>query len=230
MGRQVGIPLFYLQGMGGGAVLKFRDLFNDSSQFWGWRLFLGELSGDGKSGVEANGRYTLAVQNGFNGRWETNQNEAPRLFVGVLTYPCEIKTRLDTFTNIEASQAGLFIAKGAVSFGAENFFAIVQRRTLGVNNVCVVNDGTVVLATGIASVLPMWLRIRLGCGTHLSLNAYFDYSLDGLNWTNLWVQNTGWIYLSLCPPAVGIYTQNFTALNTSEASFDFFEMLPKSIN
>jgi len=86
------------------------------------------------------------------------------------------------------------------------------------------------LATGIASVLPMWFRIRLGCGSYNSFHAYFDYSLDGVNWTNLWVQSTGWSFLSLPSPAVGIYTQNFSTLKNSVAGFDFFEMRPKSIN
>lgn len=227
---QAGIPLFYLQGMGGGAVLKFRDLFNDNSLFWGWRLFKGQVSETGKSGVEANGRYTLLVGSGYNGRWNSSYSEAPRIFIGVLTYPVEIITKLETFSNIEDSQTGLFVTKYPVGFGSNLYFAIVQRRKVGVNNVCVIQDGDTVLATGIASVLPMWFRIRLGCGGYNSLNAYFDYSLDGLNWTNLYTQNTGWGVFSISGISTGICTQNFSTLTISEASYDFFEMKPGKIN
>ncbi|MBA7493836.1 hypothetical protein ES702_04401 [subsurface metagenome] len=227
--EQVGIPLFYLQGMGGGAVLKFRDLFNDGSQFWGWRRYLGLNSG-GKSGVEANGRYTLGVQSPNNGQWDTSQSEAPRLFVGVLNYPCEIVTRLDTFTANMGTHAGLFIAKDPIGFGADLHFSIVQRRTVTETGVCVCRDNDVLLASTLVTTLPMWLRMRLGCGSYRGLNVYFDYSLDGLNWTNLWLENTGITYFSLNPPAVGIYVSNFAAHNTSEGSFDHFIMRPRSIN
>ena len=226
---QVGIPLFYLQELAG-ARIRFKDNFADGSQFWGWRLFRGEISEVGKSGTEANGVYQLAVNPTINGEWDTTQNEAPRLFVGALSYPCEIKTRLDFFSGNMGTHAGLFIGKSPVTFGADNFLAIVQRRTATETGVAVVNTNNALLAYVPDTTLPMWFRIRLGCGADRALNAYFDYSLDGANWTNLWAQNIGWTIFSLGPPAVGLYVSNFAAHNEVVGRFEFFEMRPRTIN
>ena len=222
---QVGIPLFYLQGMGGGAVLKFRDLFNDASQFWGWRLFLGELTTVGKSGTEANGRFALQVNNAVNGEWGPGDNEAPRLFVGVLSYPCEIKTRIDLFTANPLTYGALFISKSPTNFGAGNYFSI-GRYENGIH----VTDTVTTVAQVVDATLPVWVRIRLGCGAYKSLHAYFDYSFDGLNWVNLWVQSTGWVLMSGYDLATGLFVRNGAGDNLVTAEFDFFQMLPKSIN
>lgn len=225
---QVGIPLFYLQGMGGGAVLKFRDLFNDGSLYWGWRQYLGQTP-TGKSGWETTGRYFLQINSGIDGKWDSAQTESPRIFVGVLSYPCEIVTRLDTFTNNANTYAGLFIAKDPIGFGADLYFSIGRG---GVNNgeLNVYNTGNW-QAGLLLPTLPIWLRIRLGCGSFRGLNIYFDYSEDGRNWVNLWEENSSITLFSVNPPAVGLMVRNISpSYNDVSASFDHFIMRPRSIN
>jgi len=227
--KQVGIPLFYLQGMGGGAVLKYRDLFNDSSLHWAWRKYLG-LTPAGKAGSESLGRYHLSVNPTKNAEWDGTQSEAPRIFMGLLTYPCEIITRLDTFSALDDITAGLFITKDPIGFGGSLYWAIEMRRSLPDFGVAVTRDGTTFLAQTGVITLPMWLRIRIACSSYRGFNAYFDYSIDGLTWVNLWVEQTSTTYLTLNPACVGLYVSNYGTHQEVVASFDHFIMRPRSIN
>jgi len=211
--------------MGGGAVLKFRDLFNDSSLFWAWRQYLG-LTPAGKSGSESLGRYHLTINSGINGKWDNTGSEAPRIFLGVLNFPCEIITRLDTYTAIEDTYAELFIAHDPVGFGSDLYFSI-GRYPAGL----LVTNTSANLTSIVMATLPVWLRIRVGCGSYRGLNVYFDYSVDGRTWINLWVENTSITFFSMNPPAVGIMVRNRSALyNEVTGTFDHFIMKPKSIN
>jgi len=227
--KQVGIPLFYLQGMGGGAVLKFRDLFNDSSQHWAWRLFKGIVTTD-KYGIEANGRFSLGSTIGQNCQWDAGDNEAIRLFIGALTFPLEIITRLDTFGGLMDSMAGLFISVGATSFGGSQYWAIQRRISSGLDGLAVVQNNGIVATVPAVNTLPIWFRIRVGCGVYHALNAYFDYSLDGLNWINVFTQNTGWAELKLYGMDTGIYVSNLTSAPVCSGGFDHFIMRPRSVN
>lgn len=228
MATQVGIPIFPTMELRG-AKLKFRDNFADANLYWGWRQYLG-LNPAGKSGWEIAGQYNLQVNNLVNGSWDIVQSQAPRIFMGVLSYPCEIKTRLDTFTANVNTRAGLFITKDALGFGADLHWSIIQNRSGAGNGVAVYRDDSIMLAIHLVPTLPMWLRLRLGCGSYRGLNVYFDYSLDGVNWINLWVENTSITYLTLNPPAVGLYVSNFAPFNLVTGRFDFFQMKPQSIN
>ena len=228
--KQVGIPLFYLQGMGGGAVLKFRDLFNDNSQHWAWRLFKGELVTADKFGTEANGRFSLGSTVPQNCQWDAGDNEAIRLFIGIMTYPVEIITRLDTFGGQMDSMAGLYISTGSTSFGGLHYWAIQRRVSAGLDGLAVVqNNGIQVTVPGV-NTLPIWLRIRLGCGEWHALNAYFDYSLDGLTWINVFVQNTGWIEPANFALDTGIYVSNLNSAPACSGGFDHFIMKPGKVN
>lgn len=229
--KQAGIPLFYLQGMGGGAVLKFRDLFNDDSLFWGWRKFLGG-SEVGKSGVEENGSYWLRANEGIDATWVTNPTQAPRIHVGMLTYPCEIITRLDELSANENTGGGLFIAENAQQAGSDFIYSICQRNLAIGKHVSVLKDNALVVQDPNV-VYPIWLRIRVGCGAMHSLRVFLDYSLDGLNWVNLYVHpehDSGQYIFDSAPPTVGLYVYNWSPYHAIEGRFDFFQMKPKSIN
>ena len=236
---QVGIPLFYLQGMGGGAVLKFRDLFNDGSVYWAWRQHRGETP-TGKLIEEANGRMLLGIQPATNGCWVTSYNECPKVFMSPISYPCEIKTRLDTITDPinEQTEAGLFISKHPKGYGSDNEVCITRRRDDmdTVNGLCVSRNRTIVLASNAITTLPVWLRIRLSVAVYYSLNCYFDYSLDGINWVEMYHCEPS-TYFSFNPAAVGIAAINGTgggdpptSKNEIVATFDHFVMRPRSIN
>lgn len=243
MGSQAGIPLFYLQGMGGGAVLKFRDLFNDANIYWGWKQHKGTLDLVQKTIQEINGQMRLSVNAGYRAYWDNNYSEAPKVGVGTLTYPCEVKTRLDETTSPinDNTMAGLFIAKTIAGFGSGVHFSIgrVRKDSLGLNGLAVMNNSYSVLASNAITTLPVWLRMRIGVIVYNSGYVYFDYSLDGLNWINMYewngeiAPNTGF---SLNPASVGLYVVNGMNLqdggttNGIYGRFDFFEMKPKSIN
>ena len=227
MSLQAGIPLFYLQHLPAGQF-RFRDNFADSEKFWAWRLFLGEVSEVGKAGVEENGYYQLSVAQDINGHWDTDDNEAPRLFIGAMAFPCEVITRLDVFSDNLDNFAGIFISKAPCMFGANLFYSFGRLHTVVEDGIAVL--GPTVLASNAITTLPVWLRIRIGCGSHQSYTLYFDYSHDGVNWTNLYAQDTGWIELNLGSPGVGLLVNNYTSENAVSGRFDFFEMKPKTIN
>jgi len=224
---QVGIPLFYLQELAG-AQLRFKDNFADSEKYWAWRLFLGELSEVGKTGVEENGYFELSVAQDINGHWDTDDNEAPRLFIGALSCPCEVKTRLDVFSDNLDNAAGIFISKAPCMFGTDLFYSFTRLHTVAEDGIAVL--GPTVKAYVAITTLPVWLRIRIGCGSHQSYTLYFDYSHDGVNWTNLYALDTGWAYLNLSSPGVGLLVNNYTSNNAVSGRFDFFQMKPKSPN
>lgn len=231
MGIQAGIPLFYLQHLPFGNF-RFRDNFADSEKYWAWRLFLGEISEVGKAGVEENGYYELSVLGTKDGRWDTDDNEAPRLFIGSLGCPFEVRTKLTAFSDLEDNCAGLFLAKSPTMFGTNLHYGIVRKHTAATDGLAVVKDAQTLasVVTPISKTLPVWFRMRVGCGAHQAYTVYFDYSHDGVNWTNLYAQDTGWAYLNLGSPGVGIFVNNFSSFTAVSGRFDFFEMKPKTIN
>jgi len=231
--EQVGIPLFYLQGMGGGAVLKFRDLFNDSDRFWAWREYLGATP-SGKSGWEANGQYVLQVNNAINGCWDSSYSEASKIFIAPIAFPLEVITRLDDIGTINnETQSGLFIAKSGVNFGANMYLAVCRKRddAQGKNGICVVQDYWTNLAFNSVQTLPVWFRLRIGCVAYGSIHVLFDYSLDGVNWIEMYEQSSGFQIFSYGEVCIGLYAGNGSSTKLAiTAKFDHFLMKPKTIN
>jgi len=200
------------------SMLCFADTFSDASIHWAWRLFLGESSEVGKSGTEASGQYQLAIASGYNGKWDGSNSEAPRLFLSPLCAPCEVVTRLDDVGTISDNTfAGLFISKRPVGFGGTLSYAIGRKRDDGesINGICVVGDTYSNLATTAVTDLPIWLRLRVGCVAYSSLNVWFDYSLDGVSWTNLYRQASGGVAFSISGVGVGLYVANGADANDS---------------
>lgn len=230
--EQVGIPLFYLQGLGR-SQFRFRDLFNDSSRFWAWREYLG-FTPAGKSGWEADGQYNLQVNNAVNGCWDNAYCEASKIFMAPTAFPLEVITRLDDIGTINnKTQAGLFIAKSATSFGADMYYAICRKRDDAqvINGISVVEGFWANKAFNTITTLPMWFRLRIGCVAWGSLNVLFDYSLDGVNWINMYDQSEGFQLFAYGEVAVGLYAGNdFTTKLPITAKFDHFMMRPKTIN
>ena len=186
----------------------FLDNFADNDKFWGWCLFKGNTPA-GKSGWEIAGQYNLQVNNGKDGRWDGLNNEAPRLFTGILTYPCEIITKLDFFTANVGTYAELFLSKAGAGFGANNYLSIGRWN----NGLLVTNNGDNLAFNGEIR-MPVWLRIRIASPGYQALEAYFDYSVDGVNWINLYYQFpsalTGWLFQGGSLVS-GIYVRNTSA-------------------
>jgi len=226
MSPQVGIPLFYLQELAG-AQLRFKDNFADSEKHWTWRLFKGAISEIGKNGVEENGYYELSIGDTKDGRWDSDDNEAPRLFIEASSFPCEVITRLDYFENFDDGYAGLFVSHRPTSHSTNGYFAIVRKKTATTDGIAVINTAQTI-ASYLNNTLPVWFRLRIGCGSYGALHVYFDYSYDGVNWTNLYIQSEGVNLFNEGALSVGLFCANFTSMNSVVSRFDFFKMQPKS--
>jgi len=236
--KQVGIPLFYLQGMGGGAVLKLRDLFNDSSIFWAWAQDKGLQDQVYKTIQEINGNLGVGVQSGWKGYWDNNYNEAPKVYIGVLSYPCEIITRLVACSVATDTMTGLFVSKVPAGFGSYSHISIGMAKKNLVDGLAVCLNSYTVLASNAIKTLPVWLRIRIGTDSYQSSHFYFAYSLDGLNWVDMYEfkgREEG-LNFTQTPAGVGLYAVNGMNMsdggtkNEVSGAFDFFEMRPRSIN
>jgi len=240
MAIQVGIPIFPIMELRG-AQLKFRDNFADSSIFWAWQKYEGTLDLAGKEIQEINGHMRLTILGLNRGWWDNNYCEAPKIFTGMLTYPCEVITRLDGVTTPinDETLAGLFISKAPTSFGASVHYSIGRARDAseGLDGLVVMKNSRVGLASNAITTLPVWLKIRFCSDSYRATHVYFDYSLDGVTWVNLHeLEADDLDCFSQSPASVGLYVVNGINLddggtkNGIYGKFDFFQMKPKSIN
>ena len=222
-------------------AFEFIDNFADASIFWGWQQFKGKFHLANKTIQEVSGKMLLSVLAGSYGHWDYNYWESPKVFIGVLTYPCEIITRLDETTSPinDDTLAGLFISKAPINMGANLHFSIgrVRKDSAGLNGLAVMKDSYNVLASNAIATLPVWLRIRVGSDSAQATHAYFDYSLNGITWVNMWEMTADLVEnFNDTPSVVGLYvvngidsTQGGTT-NGIYGKFDFFRMKLASIN
>jgi len=224
-----------------GAKLKFRDNFADASIFWAWQEYEGTLDLAGKEIQEINGQIRLTILALNRGWWDYNHCEAPKIFTGVLSYPCEIITKLDEVTTPINNEtlAGLFISKRPTGFGSTLHYSIgrARRTSSGLNGLAVMKDSFTILNSNAVTSLPVWLRIRLCSDSQYSTHVYFDYSLDGVTWVNMYEVGDDWLLcFNLAPASVGLYVVNGLDLTDGGSTkgiygrFDFFQMKPQSIN
>ena len=213
-----------------GLPYEFLDNFADNSIHWSWRQFKGELSAEGKSIVEASGRLTLGIAATKDGLWDSTKNEAPRIFVGIGAYPCEITTKLVEATQGARTQAGLFISKSPISFGSAAYLTIIKRRAInGTYQIQVIKSTTgsdIILASvNTTEVLPLWFKMRVSNFCYYGATIYLDYSFDGVHYTNLY-NFQGWLEFTLTQPGVGLFVMNGwnATYSAISASFDFFRM------
>ncbi|MCK4793586.1 MAG: hypothetical protein KAV87_58195 [Desulfobacteraceae bacterium] len=222
-------------------AFEFIDNFGDASIFWAWQQFKGELDLAQKTIQEAGGKMLLSVNASYRAYWDNNYVEAPKVFVGILTYPCEIITRLDETTSPINNEtlAGLFISKSPLGYGPILHYSIgrVRKDSVSLDGLAVMKNSYNILNSNAITTLPVWLRIRVGNDSMNASHFYFDYSLDGINWVNMW-ELTGDHpnSFSFAPASVGPYVVNGINLtdggstNGIYGKFDFFKMKLKSIN
>jgi len=191
---QAGIPLFYLQELANiSSKLKFDDSFSGSSLSWHWNEFLGDIP-TGASVVVQNGKVEIKIDEGFNGNWKSSTNDAPRIYINMLSQPCIIKTKLSYFSNPNGDGfAGLFIGKQSIGDPNVDYFCfgrgINDQGNGGTEGIRVTQQCGAIQAEVVGlTQLPIWLRIRLSCYDEQAVLAYYDYSVDNLNWTNLFSQ------------------------------------------
>ena len=222
-------------------AFEFIDNFADASIHWVWQQFKGELDGTEKTITESGGTLNLGINNNYRGWWDHNYVEAPKVFIGLSTYPCEIITRLDETTSpiSDETLAGLFISKSPLGYGSTLHYSIgrVRKDSVSLDGLAVMKDSYNILDSNAITTLPVWLRIRVGNDSMNASHFYFDYSLNGTTWVNMW-ELTGDHpnSFSFAPASVGLYVVN--GINSSDGGtkssvsgkFDFFKMIPSSID
>ncbi|MBA7556540.1 hypothetical protein ES705_49252 [subsurface metagenome] len=226
---------------GNGGETIFLDNFADDSIFWGWQPWKGDYDGTKKYIQEIGGKMRLAVDAGYRAYWDNNYVEAPKVFMGILTYPCEIITRLDETTTPINNEtlAGLFISKSPTGYGSKVHYSIGRGRkdSVSFNGLAVTENSYIIKASNAITTLPVWLRMRIGADSYKATHVYFDYSLDGVDWINMWELASDNIQsFSLSPASVGLYVVN--GINSTDGGtknaiygkFDFFQMKLASIN
>ncbi len=231
MGTQVGIPLFYLQELAG-ARLRFRDLFNDSSLYWGWKSNNTDAQ---REVTEANGVLKIGCSGVGDYDWNDGQNECPKVYISPNSYPCEIIVKiLDVPTINDYTQGGLIYSCGPTQFGANIWFGIVRRKIGGglpFDGIAVVNCGGVVDWTLANTAMPVWFKMRLGNDAYRGADIKFYYSYDGVNF----IFAFGSAFASYSKTAIGICLAAMNGVNSGanqpiSIDFDYFIMKPKSIN
>ncbi|MBA7497084.1 hypothetical protein ES702_07693 [subsurface metagenome] len=191
MSPQEGIPLFYMQELANiSSKLKFDDRFGGDSVSWHWNIWLGEIE-TGSLIVVQDGKLEISIAETNNGNWKSGHNEAPRIYINMLSQPCIIKTKMTYFSNpLGDGFAGLFIGKQSIGDPDVDYFffgrGVDDQGSAGEDSIRVSQQCGAIQAQVVGlTTLPIWLRIRLSCFDEKAVLAYYDYSLDNLNWTNL---------------------------------------------
>ncbi len=236
---QIGIPMFPLQELKS-YQFRFRDLFNNNSIHPTWRQHKGTSDLTHKHIIEANGRLSLEIENGYNGYYDINYNQAPKILTNIITIPCEIKTRLDVASIGDDTFAGILLSYTIAQYGSKQHYGFgrYRRDALTCNGLAVVRHSYNRLDYITPALdLPVWLKILLKTTGYYSLSATFSYSYDGLNYTDLCIlegeQESCWPTSSPYG-LVGLYCVNGINLedggtkNGVSASFDHFLMKPVS--
>ena len=195
------------------SMLCFADTFSDASIHWAWEEFKGASDLTQKTIQEASGKMLLSVNANYKAYWDHNYVEAPKVFIGLSTYPCEVITRLDETTSPinDETLAGLFISKAPLAYGANLHYSIgrVRKDSATLNGLAVMKDSFNILASNAITTLPVWLRIRACADSQGASHFYFDYSLDGTTWVTVWeLTGDSANSFSLAPACVGPYVVN----------------------
>jgi hypothetical protein len=213
----------------GGAVteadLQFLDEFADASRHWAW---WDQGLGAGKTITESGGVLTIAGTAGTNCDWWVGANNNPKAVIGFPGLPCEIITKLNSYTVYDQTFAGLFLARfvDGNSPQADTAIYIGRLKNGGFDGYAIESLGGGVFYYASPQTLPVWLRIRLGLDSPwLGIKADFSYSTDGITYTVLYT-STGILQGSPNYFLVsGLCIKSWGALNGISAPFEFFKML-----
>jgi hypothetical protein len=206
------------------ADLQFLDEFADSSRHWAW---YDERTDAHRKITESGSVLTIETDVGTTSDWWTGVNSAQKALIGLPGFPCEIITKLNSYTVNNKTEAGLALVRNptAASPSADSAIYIGRIRDdgAGVTGYCVQNLGSSVWAYQATTTLPVWFRIRIGYDAALCVKADFSYSTDGTTYTVL--------YTSAASPAAGswpivaaLHVRNWDGAAIS-APFEFFKMV-----
>jgi len=210
-------------GGGGGGV--FEDNFDDGSIHWAWTTL---LTGATRTITEAGGVLTMHSDSGVSCDFWTTGNDGPQIHIGSPNFPHTIVTKVDHDGAVpNLCEFGIFgccrvytgVANGCWIFGRRRWDASGQ------NGLFASRWGTALANVDPLTTLPIWLRLRIGGGQRIRSTCYFDYSTDGINWTNLTSDSNSGMYPSTYGFTNGVYIRTWAAPYPQiDAEFDLFTM------
>jgi len=212
-------------GAGGGGNSIFEDNFNDESIYWAW---VKRDNNAAKTITEAGTVISFHVDKLTVAEWWGASHSAPQLHLGAYGQPFVITTKISAFVPNDDCAAGLFIFNSDAAWQMM-FMERAREDGTGLNGLAAWHPTAGVLASNAVVDMPIWLRMRVS-GTHrLRSIIYFDYSIDGITFTNLTSRSNSGFYPGTYGTTVGLYVRNGVpdgsgANNQIDADFDLFTM------
>ncbi len=193
------------------ANIEFLDNFNDASRYWSWK----DLTPVGTITEPAGTYCQISIPAATAGNWwNVGLEQSPRAYLGCMTSPQEVITKLTYMTNNADTQAGIFISNNPLLGGNSGYTIGFTAVTKGIGSTKLGVGGIANSPPGLS--LPVWLRIRTvaeGNGN----TTYFHYSTDGTTWLPL-----GSV-VNEPHRAVGLFAKNWSN-NAIDSRFDFFSV------
>ncbi len=172
--------------------------------------------------TEANGVLTLSIAGGVDGDWwQPNIENAAFATISPSPSAIIVITKLNSYTVNLLTNVGLIIGNTlTIPDNAGTYcYSFMRTRSVTVNGLEVINVGILgSQASNGVTTLPVWLRIRATAKSAPN-TIYFDYSLNGMDWTNLHsITNFTWSF-------VGLHAKNWgLPLVAISAPFEFFRI------
>jgi len=212
-------------GGGGGGGGEFVDNFDDASIYWAWTTF---GVGATRTITEAGGVVTMHGDAGVACDFWTAGNDGPQFHIDAPQFPCTIVTKVDHDGAVpDLCEFGIF-ACCRIHSGSNGGAWIMGRRrwdASGQNGIFASRWGAALGNVDPMITLPVWLRIRVAGGHAVRSGAFFDYSTDGINWTNITSDSNSSISPSTQGFTHGLYIRNWVAPKPQiDAQFHFFTM------
>lgn len=217
-----GVPTWGAPGAVSEDAIKFFDHFADSSIFWAWRLH--NITAQ-KTIVEAGSVLTISIDSGTSGDFSSSVNSAPKAIIGARGFPITIIVKLNDFTINDDTMAGIVFSSNVVGTPPNYcYVARIRNDSAGQNGITtyIWGPGHTYVAD---ATLPVWFKIRISAEGGAGTKWVYDYSHDGIAYTN---------FLTADDP-IAILGQNLTAAligrnwgvnNAVAAPFEFFQMTP----
>ena len=205
--------------------IMFLDNFDDDSIGWPWQT---HNTGGGRSVAESGGVLNIAGTAGTNMDWWTSVNNAPKLFMGLPAWDCEIITKATISGSRAAGQHwGIFIT----SFGISNYGggSPILWGPNGASILEAIYPTTSIVQVANKSASTYWLKIRR-CGGWSGNGSLmnFLYSTDGSTWTDAGTSYANWGADCSNGVRVGLFTKTWDpggGIPALSVNFEFFKII-----
>ena len=178
--------------------------------------------------TEAGGTLTIGATAGQNAVFSNTGNQGPHLTTGAPGHPYMVSAKINSWLGNDDSNVGLLVAIRDMPSATLYMILYGPDRddggpraglTVYRNNAA---DPGVVLNTMAWATWPVWIRIRSRENWYNAYGLYFDYSTDGITWTNQYTWNGAWNHSY--PESCGMFARNWAAFNAVWVEFDEFKM------